>query len=108
MAILRETVEWKRERRRAPTEGPSDLTAEEQERVRVALRILRLRVGSWPAVAAELSAKTGTVKLFAEARGKPTAGIALRVARLLRAPLEDLLSGAFPKPGACPYCGREG
>ena len=38
--------------------------------------------------------------------GRPGAALALYAARLLSVPVEDVLNGAFPKPGACPLCGR--
>lgn len=34
------------------------------------------------------------------------AGLTLRLARLVSVPVDDLLSGRYPAPGACPYCGH--
>lgn len=105
MTILTKTIEWKSpgERRRF-----SDLTSDEHQRVRVALRFLARRLGSWKALAAAMRAKESTVTYTASARSKPSAGVALRAARAAGVPLEDILSGAFPPADTCPHCGRSG
>ncbi len=108
MRVLKE-----REVRRKPP-GPrarqdiDGLPESERANVRRVLKMLHTRYGSWDAVGAELGLKPKTVQTAARAKGKPTAGIALRVARLVAVPVEDVLSGAFPKPGSCPMCGRGG
>ena len=38
--------------------------------------------------------------------GKPSAGMAIRVARLARVSVFDVLGGVWPPEGACPHCGR--
>jgi hypothetical protein len=74
--------------------------------VKAALAFLRARYGGWQAVADAMGLKVATV-LYAHGRGKNvTAGVALRAARAAAVPVEDVLSGAFPKPGTCPHCGR--
>ncbi len=75
--------------------------------MKVALRVLTKRYGSQPALAEAMGLKVATVKYAAKARGTVTAGVALRAARAAKVPLEDVLAGRWPKPGACPYCGRE-
>jgi len=107
MAILREPTTWKKRPR--PADEPrhsSDLTPNEQANVKKALAVLRIRFGSWAKVAAVMKSKVKTVEKAACSSGKPSAGLALRVARLAGAPMEDVLSGAWPKEGACPMCGR--
>jgi hypothetical protein len=102
MAILREATRW-----RAPkaSRGP-DLTADEQARVKVALAFLAKRHRTYRVLAKAMGLKRATVVHAVSKRGSVTAGIALRAARAAGAPLEDVLSGAWPKPGACPHCGR--
>ena len=74
--------------------------------MKVALAFLRARYGGWQAAADAMALKVATV-LYAATKGKSvTAGVALRTARAAGVPVEDVLSGAFPKPGVCPHCGR--
>lgn len=102
MPVLRERVAWSRPKARR---GP-DLTPEEAQRVKATLTILKVRYGTWTAVAEAMHLKVATVKYAAERRGGVTAGVALRAARAAGVPVEDILSGAWPKPGMCPHCGR--
>lgn len=37
-------------------------------------------------------------------RGRPSAGLAVRAARLAKVPIDDVIDGRFPKAGCCPYC----
>jgi hypothetical protein len=104
--VLTETKTWKKYRPPNETRKSSDLTPEEQARVRKILQVLRRRFGSWPQVAEALKVNLKTLTKVAGKSGKPSAGIALRAARAMNAPLEDLLSGAWPTPGTCIFCGR--
>lgn len=85
----------------------SDLDEKEQKHVRTALFHLRRQMGGWVPLAAALgfSVQT-TVERVANQRDgrKASAGMAVRVARLLNMSLEDLLAGRC-LPGACPRCG---
>jgi transcriptional regulator with XRE-family HTH domain len=45
-----------------------------------------------------------TIKYASSKRGRVSAGVALRIARVAGAPLEDLLAGRWPEPGMCPLC----
>jgi hypothetical protein len=70
--------------------------------VKAALAFLRDRHGGWRALVDAMGIRVATV-LYAAREGKGvSAGVALRTARAA----EDVLSGAFPKPGTCPHCGR--
>jgi hypothetical protein len=85
--------------------SPTDLTATEQHRVRVALRFLRVKFGGWAGLAKAL--KSGEVMLSAVASKRPvSASLAFRVARLTGVGIDDLLAGKFPPPGSCPLCGH--
>jgi hypothetical protein len=82
-----------------------DLTAEEQARVRVALRYLMARGGGVAGIAPALGFKRRTI---ANVRDGQTVSVTLafRVARFATVSLEDLLAGKFPPAGVCPHCGR--
>jgi hypothetical protein len=65
-----------------------------------------MRLGSYAKLAEALGAKPATVNDSMHRSGKPSVALALRAARLAGVPLEDVLSGAWPKEGSCPMCGR--
>ncbi len=79
----------------------SDLTAEEQKNVRLAMRYLRIRCGGVRALAKVLRVARSTVT-----SRRTTAGLAYRVARLAGVGVDDVLGGRFPPAGTCPYCGH--
>jgi hypothetical protein len=103
--VLRERVSWKRHRPPNETRRSTDLTPQEQENVRVALRFLAKRHGDMTKLAKAMGAHRETVQRPVRG-GVVTAGIALRAARVAGVPLEDVLTGKFPPPGTCPHCGR--
>lgn len=83
----------------------SDLTTQEQDHVRAALRFLRARFGGWQHVATALRFKVVTVQKVGT--GLPvSASMAVRVARLASVGLDALLAGEYPPAGACPTCGH--
>jgi hypothetical protein len=82
-----------------------DLTDEEQARVRVALRYLMARGGGVAGIAPVLGFKRRTIANVRDGQGVSVT-LAFRVARLASVPLEDLLAGRFPAPGACRHCGH--
>ena len=94
------------ERPKDETRRASDLTPEEQANVRRALVVLRQRLGSAVALAAALKVNPHTLHWYRQRRGRPTAGVAVRTARLAGVSVEDMLSGKWPVAGACPHCGR--
>lgn len=101
MTILRERIKWSIPRRRRAAE----LTPDEQAGVRRALKALCVRYGTTTALAKALGSTQSTV-VAAGRRRAPTVALALVVARVAGAPLSDVLSGAFPKPGECLLCGH--
>jgi hypothetical protein len=105
MAILKERKVWRRPRAANRTKRSTDLTPEEQANVRVALRFLRVRLGGWPKLAEAIGASWATLRDRAYGR-TVSGGLALRVARAAGAPIEDVLSGAWPPAERCPHCGR--
>jgi hypothetical protein len=104
--VLTAPVSWKKPRPANLTRRSSDLTPEEQANAKRALRVLRVRLGGTKELAEALSANLATLGEALSKRGKPSAGLALRGARLAGAPMEDVLSGRWPVAGSCPHCGR--
>lgn len=83
----------------------SDLTAEEQQHVRTALRFLFQRCGGWQPLAKALG--FGPTRAKQVAYGRPVSpAMAFRVARLACVSVDDVLSGRYPDPKACPHCGH--
>ena len=83
----------------------TDLTATEQTNVRTALRFLRTRSGRWEHLAKALRLSEGTLSNVIS--GKTVSPlVAFRVARLAKVAVDDVLTGRFPAPGTCPYCGH--
>lgn len=108
MTILRERKTWERPRPVRETTPADELTADQEEYVRAALRFARVRYGAWKRLAKALGMKHFTLwQATQRRRRRPTAGLALRVARLVGVPVEDVLSGAWPKDGQCPTCWRQ-
>jgi hypothetical protein len=105
MPVLTKPVAWRRERPPPETVGSSDLTPEEQENARKAIRFLAKRRGTYRELAAAMGSNVATIR-HAVDRDTVSAGIALRAARVASAPLEDVLAGCWPSPTACPYCAR--
>ena len=89
---------------RPPTDR-ADLTPKEQEHVRVGLRFLRLRCGTWETLAKALRFKRKTVQ-EAVYGATVSASLAFRTARLAAVRIDDLLAGRFPPKGTCPHCGH--
>jgi hypothetical protein len=104
-AKVRERHIWKRERPVHETRRASDLTPAEQENVKKALRVLKLRLGGTDALAKALKSSVSNLVWACGAKGHPSAGTAIRAARLAKVSVDDVLNGAFPKPSCCPYCG---
>lgn len=84
----------------------SDLDLKEQGHVRVALLILRRRLGGWTALAQILRIHSKHVQKIVRGTSAVTATIAFRVARLLSVPVDELLSGKFAGAEVCRHCGR--
>jgi len=104
MAVLRERQAWRAERR---PWGP-ELTQDEVAHVKAALDFLRRRDGTFRALAEAMGLKKATIQYAAGKGKRASAGVALRAARAAGVPVEDILSGVWPKPETCPHCGRGG
>jgi hypothetical protein len=104
VAILRVREVWRKPnvRRRRST----DLTADEAANVRKAVMFLRKRFGTATQLADALGVTDRLVERICSVRGRPGAAVAIRAARLAGVGVDEILAGAWPRPGACPYCGR--
>lgn len=102
MAILTETIVRRRPRK---TRGTM-LTEAERDHVRAALRFLRVRLGGWEPVAQAMGVRRKLLERVLYGERNATAGHALRTARAAGVPMEDVLTGKYPKPGACALCGH--
>lgn len=83
----------------------SDLDQREQNNVRAAMGFLRVLIGGLKPVAKALQADHKSIVKIANGSRSVSASMALRVARLLDVPMEDLLAGRY-RPGSCPKCGH--
>jgi hypothetical protein len=112
MAILTTKQTWKRTpnpKARKSRRELNRLLPVEEERVRRAMRVLHVRYGNWTRVSEALGHHRVTVERVLNIRRRTaTLAFAMRVARLLGVSLGDVLSGAWPKSGECPICGRDG
>ena len=84
----------------------NDLTQEEQDRVRVAIRFLRIRFGKAMLLAKALGFRASTIRRVLEGRDMVSPTMVIRVARLAQVGLDDVLAGRYPAKGTCPHCGR--
>jgi hypothetical protein len=107
MTILVKRETWAKPRLATETRRSSDLSPEEQAHAKAALRFLAKRHGTLRKLASAMGTNFRTLQTAVEKSGTVSAGIALRAARAAGVPLEDVLSGAWPPAGACPYCGRD-
>jgi hypothetical protein len=107
MPVLRERKVWKRDRQPRASDRLDRLTPEEETHVRAAMNVLRIRYGGMDGVAKAMGASKLAVQTAMSKGRRPGAGLALKAAKLAGVPVEDVLSGAFPKAGSCLMCGRD-
>ena len=84
----------------------TDLTTEEQQSVRLALRFLRARLGGWERLAKVTRYTARSLMNMSDGSAAPTVVLAFRLARVAQVPIDDLIAGRYPPAGACPYCGH--
>ena len=90
--------------RRAPAKGSrkarlDDLDAEQRSNVLAALRALIAELGHARAVAYAIGVNDWTVRRAARGECPPSAGLAVRLAKLAGVPIEDVLSGKLAPGG---------
>lgn len=104
MTVLRGSKTWRRERPPKTTLRPCELTRAEQHNVRALVVKLRAQYSSWKVLAAALGMNRITLVRAQPGKQAPTVGLALRVARLVKVSVDDVLSGRL---GVCPNCGAD-
>ena len=82
MTILRERVVWRRKRKPVTVGRANRLTPEQIDNVRVALRVLHVRLREWGIVATALGVPRKSLEHVLYGPRKPNAGHAVRVARV--------------------------
>jgi hypothetical protein len=97
VTILTKREVWRKPRPADETRRSSDLTPDEHANVKKALRFLRARRGGAVKLAVALRVNVASVEHACLTEGRPSAGLAIRVARLAGVPVEEILSGAWPK-----------
>jgi hypothetical protein len=85
----------------------SALTVQEETHIRTALRFLHTRCGTWILVAAAIrGVKAKAIAQMAQGHRPASPAVAVRIARLAKVTVDDVLTGRFPQAGACPHCGQ--
>lgn len=97
-------IVWKRAPNPNTLREKNRLLPEEEAGVRKAMGALKVRYGSWRAVAVALKTDRTTITRVLHIRKRATAAFAVRVARLLNVPVSKVLAGRVPDEGRCPYC----
>jgi hypothetical protein len=105
MAILRVKEVRKRERAPRATERINDLSAEESKNVLAALKVMRIRRGSWAALATEMRVPKPALEAVAGGNKRLSAGFALRVAKLAGVSSRTCSVALSPSPEAVPCAG---
>lgn len=82
----------------------TDLDASEQANVRIALRYLRITLKGWQSVGKALGFQADTMQKVAAGVRSVTAPMAFRIAKMLGASIDDLISGRYLHT-ACTRCG---
>jgi DNA-binding XRE family transcriptional regulator len=72
----------------------------------VALRFLRIRVGTWKMLAKALGFELSTMKNVDKGVNPASVNLAFQVSRLAGVPFDDVVTGKYPVKGTCPHCGR--
>jgi AraC-like DNA-binding protein len=106
MRILTERETWRREPPKTPKRTVAAFDGSQRDNLRRAARFLVRRFGNIAALAAAMGVSYSTLSHVFMRRRAVSATTALRIARLAHAALDDVLSGRWPREGACPCCGR--
>jgi len=107
MTILTEKTTWRRRREIWDMANPGKLSTEQEANVRAALMFLKRKFGTWEKLGKAMGMHAATVHQNSyRLRRPPNSGVAIRAARVACVPVERILSGLWPPPNACPYCGR--
>lgn len=80
----------------------TDLTTQEQQHVRAALRFLRSRCGRWEILAKALHFSEGGLANVVRGDKVASPTLVFRIAKFAKVGVDDVLTGRFPEPGTCP------
>lgn len=83
-----------------------DLSLAEQENVRVCLRALRARFGSWRNVERSLPVAHSVLVDMMAKRCEVSVTVAFRAAKVLDASIYDVIAGKALPAETCTHCGR--
>jgi hypothetical protein len=95
MAILKERKVWRREKPKVGRDQINRLTPEEQDNVMAAFAVIKSWRGTVGDVARDMGVALSTVARVASGHGAPSAGFALKLARAMKAPVENILDGKW-------------
>jgi hypothetical protein len=104
-------IVWRRVNLDGTTPKRRTMTAlrpHEEENVRAAVRLLRGRLRTWRAVSTAIGVPMKTMERVMNGERRVQDRWAILLARALGIPLDDVINGRLPLPGACPMCGRSG
>jgi len=82
------------------------LTTAEEANVLRALRFLRRRLGGNAKIARAIGVSEDAMAKAAVPSRSKSPRMAVLVARLAGVPVDKVLTGKWPPPGACAHCGR--
>ncbi len=97
MPVLTEKQIWRKPR--SPSNRPYRLTDDQAALMKVALRVVHLRLENWSRVAEALGYTLKYLRKVNGRQGRVAGAMPVRLAQSLGVPVEDLLAGA------CPMCG---
>jgi DNA-binding XRE family transcriptional regulator len=107
MAILVAKKVWRRERTKPRLHAQlAALTPAEQANVLAFAKTLRARCHSWEAFARRVGVQRLTLFRACTGIQDPCAGLALRLARMAKVPIEAVLGGSLARAGRCAVCGK--
>lgn len=104
MSILTEKRTWRREVLQPKAKQPR-LTTEQIANVKRAVDFLTIRYGSPGALARAMGMSVRTMR-YAPCGRHSVVRLAIGVAYVAGVKLDEITSGAWPRPGLCPMCGR--
>lgn len=84
----------------------TELTTVEQDHVRAAIRVLKVRDGGFALLAARMEVTQDHIRKALAGQRSIGAMTAIRVAQSAGVSLDEILTGAFPGPTACRHCGH--
>jgi hypothetical protein len=82
------------------------LTADEQRHVRITLRYLHVRCGTWETLAKALCMQDDSLRKILRGTRAVSPTLAFRLSRFTKVSIEALLAGRVIPMNICPHCGH--